>query len=154
MIGKIINKIKDKYLNKHYAVFVDDTGRQREIIKVDNTDDKFQYNKKLYVKNEDRYSNLHIKDSFLFFFTRHNNYFFYMRDYSEPINFTKEKIHKAKNGKPFIAEHLNSIFETKALKSLNTAPMDFLKDLTPKQIGIGIAIIIGIIYVIQNGGVQ
>jgi len=153
MLQRLKNRIKDKLTNKHYAVFVDEKGRQREVISINNDDKKFTYNNKTYVKNTSKYSNFYIKTKKLFFLTQHHNYFFYQYDYSEPINFTKEKLNVSKNNNPYIAEDINSILQTKVLKDLNKVSNNFLKNLEPKQILIGLGIIGVIIYIISSGGV-
>lgn len=152
MIQKIINRIKDKFSNKHYAVFVDSKGRQREVISINNNKNKFSYDSKAYIKNINKYSNFHTKEKKLIFFTQHHNYFFYQYNYSEPINFTKEKLHLNKSGSPYIAEDINSMLETKVLKDLNKVDKNIFGNLEPKQIIMGIGIIIGIIYFVLNGG--
>ena len=152
MIKKYINKLKDKVVNRHYAVFVDENGKQREILPVNNKDNKFKENKQLYIKDKNKYSNLTLTDKVYYFFKRENTYFFYQYNCSEPINLTKEKLTKANDNQPYIAEDINTILETNVLKSLNTAKSDFFGNLSMKQVMIGVGIVIAFIYIMMNGG--
>ena len=152
MFEKYINKLKDKVVNRHYAVFVDENGKQREILPVNNKNNKFKENEQLYLKDKNKYSNLTITDTVYYFFKRENTYFFYQYNYSEPINFTKDKLTKANDNQPYIAEDINTILETNVLKSLNTPKSDFFANLSTKQIMIGVGIVIAFIYIMMTGG--
>ena len=152
MIKRIINKFKDKIKNKHFAVFVDENGKQREIININNDENKFKIKNKVYIKNSNKYSNFTLKKKVFYFFLQYRTYFFYQYDYSEPINFTKQKLHINNTGQPYIAEDINSILETKVLKDLNKISFNPFSNIEPKQAIIILAIIGGIIYFVTNGG--
>lgn len=150
-----IQKIKNKFKKREYAVFITDDGKQHEIIRI-NTDlskDKFEHEKGLYLKNIDKFNNLHLKTTKLFM-NIDNYYYFYNKKYSEPIPLSTNNLTKGKDKKPYSSYILNEILLTKKYYDLNQSPsntLDFLKD--PKNliyILIGVAVIV---YFAQGGSI-
>jgi NAD-specific glutamate dehydrogenase len=145
----MLEKWRNKRLKKHYAVFFDENGVQLDIKKIPNHKNVFEYDKKTYTCDSDRYTNLKLTKGL-----KTSIYWFYDIRYSEPLNYSKEFIAHTTNGKPYIAEQIHTIIQSKILEQVNRKEHNFLDNILsdPRKL-IMIVIVIGIgVYLFINGG--
>jgi hypothetical protein len=147
----IIERIKTKLKNKEYAVFVDEKGFQSDIIQLNTEKKDFKYKKGRYIKDKEKFNTLQIKENKFLLGTVKKTYYVYDPQYTEPLRFTKNNIYHNYNREPYIAEAINTIFETKVLKDINQPKNNLFGELDSKKIFIGLIIIVGIIYAISGG---
>jgi len=141
MLQKILSKLR----YKEYAVFFDEKGIQKDIKKLKTNSDKFKYNDGLYVKGRDKYNHFTIMKNY-----KLSIYYFYETKFSEPLPITSKNLFINKSGKPYIAEHLNTINESKVLAEINRKQNKLL-DLDLKKVLIIGGVIVGIIYFLSGG---
>lgn len=144
----MLEKWRNRRLKKHYAVFFDENGVQLDIKKIPIDKNIFTYENKTYACDSDRYTTLKLKKGL-----KTSIYWFYDIRYSEPLNYSKEYIAHTKNGKPYIAEQIHTIIQSKILEQVNRKEHNFLDSILsdPRKI-IMIVIVIGIgVYMFLNG---
>ena len=133
--------MKKLFKKKDFALFFDEKGELLETINITNKKDKFNHNKGFYLKNKNKFDFIPIKNK---------NYFLYTYKCSNPINFISKQDEEHNK---FIAEQVYSIVETNILKDVNRIENSIFANLNPKQVMIGVAVVIGIIYFITTGGI-
>ena len=142
----MLQKIKDSIRNKHFAVFFDEKGKQKEVKKISVFKDMFKHNKGAYFKSLKKYNHLSLNHGFKNFV-----YFFYNYKFAEPLEITGNFLTRTKQGEPFIAEHIQLIFEGKVLSEVNRKKNDLFENLDMKKIIIiGAVLFIG--YYLLSGG--
>lgn len=110
----MISRIASKMNFKEIAIFVDEDGNQKDMLKLDLFKDNFNYNQRVYVKDMKKYSNLKIKINFKTYVI-----FVYDLRYTEPIPFHHSKLTKAKNDLPYIAKDIYYLLQSKVLSQVN-----------------------------------
>lgn len=128
----------------YYALFFDDNGEFIKRIKFKRKDRVFTYERKKY--NVEIQNATFYPKRFLIFFKSY--FYFYNINNPSPLSFEKVV-------EPVINPELyNIMLETKVARDLNDLHKDFLgKLLTPRNIFIGIILVIAIIYFAQGGSI-
>ena len=141
MLQKILNKIR----YKEFAVFYDEKGIQKEIKKLNPAKDHFKFNGGMYLKGRDRYNHFSLLKKFKLYI-----YYFYDSKHAEPLPITSENLFKNISGEPYIAEHLQIIYESKVLSDVNRKSNP-LMDLDFKKVVIILGIVAAAIYFLSGG---
>lgn len=128
---------------KNYGIMFDETGKYLDTIKLPKKERKFKYSKGSY--------NIKLKEGSYFerknFMGKKRRYYIYNTAYGDPFKLDKEK-------QPLMnPEDYHTLLNTEQLKKLNDVnSKKSLSDLlTPKNLIIGGAIILGI-YLLSTGG--
>lgn len=145
----MLEKWRNTRLKKHYAVFFDENGVQIDIKRIPIDKNVFEYEKKTYFCDSDKYTRLQLRKG-----VKTSTYWFYDIRYSEPLNYAKEFIATGKDKKPYVAEQIHTVLQSRILEQVNRKENTLFGDLLtdPKKI-ITIIIIIGLgVYFFMNGG--
>ena len=135
----------NKFRIREYAIIKDNYGNTIKEKKIQRAEEKFLYNDRTY--NVIRLKTYHDNIKHLFF----TDYrYFYNVNNPNPLSFNN----KGKNFAPILdGEIYTRLLENEIIIKLNTVKSNFLKNLTPMQIILGICIIGAIIYFITTGEV-
>jgi len=143
----MLNKILSKLTIKEYAIFFDEKGKQRDIITLQSKD-TFSYDNKMFFKNRDKYNHITFLKGFKYII-----YYLYDTRYSEPLTITADHLFKTPTGDPFIASHIQTVFEGKVLAEVNRKTNPLFGMDTKKLMIIGV-VVVAIIYFLSGGSLN